>query len=262
MAFFAKDFAFDGIPSQTYGVFISGTDGGDVRTKGTNDVSIESQGIFRRAVPYFYGATQDSVLSFPAMISSPNEISADVSRAISRWLFGSLTHKKLQIFQGDMTQVYFNCFLKNPEIVRVGNTIRGYSFDVVCDAPWAWAYEKTLSKTYTGELASESYTFQNTSDDNDYLYPRFVITINGFGGDFSLTNTTDNSRIFSITDLSAGEILTVDNDRGILTSSTGLLRMPLFNKNWFRLLPSRNDLVLSGNISSLDMTYSLARKVG
>lgn len=262
MSFYAKSFVFDGIPSQTYNIFITNMEGGENLTSGSNSVSLKTQFIFRRSVPYFYGSTSDGVLSFSCSITSPDEILADEARAIQRWLFGHQEYKKLQIVQNDSEMFYYNCFLTEPEILRVGNKIHGFSFTVVCDAPWAWAYEKTLTKTYAIELASESYVFQNTSDNNDYVYPDFVITINGFGGDFSLINDSDSGREFLIEDMSAGEVLTVDNSRGILTSDTGLRRLSSFNKKWFRLVPGRNNLVLLGNITSLDMTYQNARKAG
>lgn len=262
MSFFGNSFVFDGKPSQVYNIFITNMEGGENTSSGSSNVSLKTNSIFRRSVPYFYGSTQDTVLSFRCAVTSPEEILADESRAIQRWLFGHSQYKKLQIVQNDMEMFYYNCFLTEPETLRIGNQIHGFSFTVVCDAPWAWAYEKSSTKTYAVELASESYTFQNTSDDNDYLYPDFVITMNAFGGYLSLTNNSDNGRIFLIEDLAAGEVLTIDNSRGILTSSTGLRRLSSFNKNWFRLVSGRNNLVLLGNISSLVMSYKTARKVG
>ena len=262
MSFFSKNFVFNGIPSETYGVYITNLGENESYTSGGGNIDINTQSVFRRSVPYFYGATQGNVLSFRCAITSPDEITAGVSRSISRWLFGHLEYKKLQITQEDMQMSYFNCFLNNPETLRIGNIIHGYSFDVVCDAPYAWEFPKTLTKTYTAELASEDFTFQNISDDNDYLYPELVITFNSFGGNLTVTNTSDSDREFTLTGLLANEVLTIDNDRGILsTDQPDLLRMDKFNKNWFRLVSGRNDLELSGNISSFVMNYNLARKV-
>lgn len=260
MAFFAKNFSFDGVPSEAYGLQISNMSTGDDYSSGGSNVDIITQRIFRRSVPYFYGASSNEPLTFQCAVTREEELTSDESRAVYRWLFGYSQYKKLQVRQNDMQQLYFNCFLTSPDTIRIGNRIHGFSFTVTCDAPFGWEFPKTLTKTYAVELAAENFTFQNTSDSNDYLYPELTITVNGFGGDFTLVNTSDSSRSFELTGLTAGEILTVDNDRGILTSDTGLLRMPNFNKSWFRLVPGRNDLQLSGNISSMAMVYHLARK--
>lgn len=261
MSFYGKSFVFNSKPSDVYNLYITSLDGGQ-ETHGLGDVEVLLETVFRRAKPYFLGASQSSsVLTIPAMINSPDVIDAPISGAIEKWLFGQLGYKKLQIIQPDMLDVYFNCFLKNPSMLKTGNQIRGYSFDIECDAPWAWQFEKTLTKTYTAETVSDSFSFKNTSDNNDYLYPKTTITINEFGGDITITNASDNSRIFQITDLSANEVLTIDNDLGILTSSTDLLRMGTFNKNWFRLVSGNNEISIDGNVASFVMNYSFARKV-
>jgi len=260
MSFNAKSFVFDGTPSETYDLSISNLNSGEEFSTGSSSVDLLTQNIFRRSTPYFYGVTTGGVLSFPCAITRRDEITAEESRIISAWLFGRLEYKKLQVVQSDMLNVYYNCFLNNPQLLKVGNKIHGYSFDVVCDAPWAWEFPKTLTKTYTGTV-SDTFTFDNTSDDSDYLYPSLVVTINGSGGAVNITNTTDASRLFQVTALSAAEVLTVDNSRGIMTSSTGLIRLSLFNKNWFRFVPGRNSLTVAGEFSSLVFTYQLARKV-
>jgi len=262
MSFFSKDFVFDGIPSAAHNLFITNLGEGEAYMSSGNSVDILTEPIFRRAKPYFYGVTQGrNVLSFNCAITSPDEITAENSGIIQRWLFGHLEYKKLQILQEDLQMSYFNCFLNNPRTLRVGNKIHGYEFTVVCDAPWGWEFEKTLTKSYTIELASETYDFRNKSDDNDYLYPSLVVTFNIFGGDLTLTNNSDNSRAFTLTGFSPSEVVTIDNDRGIISSDSGLLVMSKFNKNWFRLIRGTNNITLLGNVSSVDMTYSFARKV-
>ena len=107
----------------------------------------------------------------------------------------------------------------------------------------------------------DDIVFTNKSDNSDYLYPSLVITMNSFGGDVTITNSSDANRVFEITSLTAGEIITVDNDRGMLTSSLDLRRMGSFNKLWFRMPQGRNEFNISGNVESVVMSYDFARKV-
>lgn len=64
------------------------------------------------------------------------------------------------------------------------------------------------------------------------------------------------------TNLLAGETITVDCRRGIITGSSGLLRADNFDGIFFRLLPNLNEIKISGMINYLKITYKNARKVG
>jgi phage-related protein len=104
--------------------------------------------------------------------------------------------------------------------------------------------------------------FNNKSDDKGaYLYPKLVITMNNSGGNVTITNSSDASRVFSFTGLLTSEVITIDNSLQQITSSTGLLRMSNFNKKFFRLIPEINNLRFQGNIASIDMTYQFVAKI-
>lgn len=262
MAFIAKKFSFDGIPSETYNVLIS-SESGDTSINSSNNITIYDESIYRKSVPYFYGSSQSEVLTFPIQIFSPvgDGIDAPVGSKISSWLFGQSSYKRLQLIQCDMDSVYFNCFLLNPQTRRVGNKIVGYSATVQCDSPYAWEFEKSETYTYTTEIVDDDVIFSNFSDNHDYLYPSLVITMNTFGGDVTITNSSDDDREFEITGLAAGEVLTVNNDLGILTSSLDIRRLGNFNKNFFRLVQGKNEFNIYGNVASVVMTYSFQRRI-
>lgn len=264
MAFWACDFIFDDSPSSLHNLYISSANGGGGfdQVVTPSDVEIITQDVYRRPKVYFYGTSPRPVLSFDVEFTSPTEIDSVRAQGIQRWLFGHSEYKKLQIIQNDMQSVYYNCFLTSPEVLKSGRVIIGYKATVVCDSPYAWEFEKTLTRTYTDPVISENYSFYNDSDDNGYMYPELVVTMSATGGDISIINNSDAGREFAITDLSPSEVLTIDNDLGIMSSSTGFNRLSLFNKKWFRFVPSINNLDISGNVASLVFTYSLARKVG
>lgn len=265
MAFYGKAFIYDSIPSDTYGLFIQDIDAQAInRTMGSTEMEIYEDRTYRRATPYFYGATPSKKLSFSMSAFSENELTAEDFQRVQAWLFSSRAYKKLQIVQYDMQSVYFNCILNKPEIVRVGNKIHGFSCLVDCDSPFAYKFPKTITYTYTDSSVVASETFYNASDDKGaYLNPKLVITMNAFGGDISITNVTDSSRVFSFTSLSAGEVLTVDNSLQTILSSTGNKRIGNFNKNYLRLVPGVNHLNISGNVSSISMTTQfIAKKIG
>lgn len=260
MAFWGNTFVFNGIPSETYNLYISSPDGGMVDTTGSGDVELHTQTVFRRPKPYLLGVQQTPVLSYDVQFTSPDELMVEDIRIIQAWLFGQNDYKKLQIMQFDMQDVYFNCFLTSPRIVKNGNLIKGIAGTVVCDSPFAWSFPKTVRRTYAGS-ANETYVFNNVSDNNYYEYPTVIATMSNAGGSFTVKNVTDNNREFIVTGLSGNEILTVDNDHCIITSSTALRRLSNFNQNWFRLVRGVNRLEITGTLNQLDFVYSPARKL-
>lgn len=262
MSFWGSTFVFDGVPSETHSLYIASPDGGDVDVTGASDVELYTEKVFRKPRVYLLGVEQSPVLSFEVSFNSPREITSVDQGIIQAWLFGHSQYKKLQIVQSDIQEVYYNCFLRNPRIHKVGNIVRGFKATVECDAPWGWTFEKTKTYTYSsGGSINSDIVFNNISNDNGYLYPSVSFTMNTFGGDFSITNSSDNSRIFTFSELSASETITVDNERNVITSSLGLNRLSNFNKKWFRMIRGINLINFSGDITSVSLTYQFAKKV-
>lgn len=264
MAFYAANFIYDSVISSEYGLHITSGDGDSNWSAAS--VELHTQSIYRRPRNYLLGVQQTPVLSIPVQINVPVELSAEESAAVSSWLFGQMNYKKLQIIQSDMQYVYFNCIFTSPQLIRVGNIIRGFSSTIVCDSPFAWEFPKTTTYSYNanGYMAYEDITMVNSSDNPDYTYPTISFTMNNIGGGLTITNNSDtsgsSSREFIFTGLSAGEVITVNNDYQLITSSTGTNRLSNFNYKWLRYVPKANELHVEGNISSLSFTNQFARK--
>ena len=273
MAFYAQDFIYDDIPSAFYGITITSEGNGEISSVGAGNISLMTQSIFRRPKPFFYGVQQTPVLVIPVSFKLPNDMDAYQESAISKWLFGQQEYRKLRIVQPDMQTIYYNCLIVDQQLQRVGNLIRGYTYNMVCDAPWAWEDSKVVSYTYPVDSyhIEEIFTINNITDNMYYTYPTIDFTTNTFGGSIYIRNLTDNAgigwdRYFGLTSLSAGEVIHIDNDLEYMTSSTStdtddLKRLTNFNNTWVRLLPGENSLKVSGHIKSFSFTYPIARKV-
>ena len=265
MAFYGASFIYNGVPSETYGLRIAEIDADAVtRTMGSSAMEIYEQKIYRRAQPYFFGATPSPKLSFPFSAFSEDEIDADLFQRIQKWLFSSRSYKKFQIDQPDVQNIYFNAILNDPQIVRVGNIIKGFSCMVTCDSPFAWNFPKTTLYEYTSSVVDSVEIFNNTSDDiGNYLYPSLEITMNNIGGDLRIENESDSNRITEFDALSPSEIIDIDSSLQTLSSSTGLRRLTNFNKKFLRLIPGINRLHIQGNVASIAMTTQfVAKKLG
>jgi phage-related protein len=263
MGFTSSQFIFDGIPGENFGLLLHTPDGGESLTAGSSDVEIYTQNVYRRAVPFFYGVQQTPVLSFDIHLYSEKELDTYEVGAIQRWLFGKNEYKRLQILQFDMTDCFYNCFLTNPQILRVGNRIVGFQTTVQADAPWAWTFDRQVAYDYGAGPITTDFVFNNRSDDGYYLFPTIVATMGISGGTLHLINHTENNREFKFTGLTANEVITIDCDRQIIQSSTGLRRLENFNKKWLRFLPGLNEIrVEKSNVKRLVIMYRFARKIG
>jgi phage-related protein len=269
-SFYAYDFIFDGTPSQNFDLkIISFDDGGLFSSMGSGDVNIITQRVLRKAKPYYLGRTQEPVLSFNLTFGRKDTISGYDNDAISKWLFGRSTYKQLYILQDDLDGAYFNCFLRNPQKLSIGGIQYAFECTVVCDSPFAYLPQKTISASYV-DLTDLEYTttIYNASSEDDYLYPQMYFQMGTSGSTVSFTNITDDSNTstwgISGSPLSQDEEMFVDNDLQLITSSstTGLPRISHFNKNWFRLLPGPNEITVSGSVAWFQINYTERKKLG
>jgi len=264
--FYGRAFIYDGVPSERYGLYISNIDASAIESSmGSSSMEIVEQKIFRRAQPYFYGATPAPKLQFSFSAFSENEMDAEFFQLVQKWLFSPRTYRKLQIDQPDVRDIYFNCLLLDPKLNRVGNLIQGFSCEVSCDSPYALKFPEVTTYTYTTTVVDSTVTYYNGSDDTgSYLYPSsLVVSMNNTDGGFTITNLDDSNRVVSFTGLLGNEVLTISPLYQTISSSTGLKRLANSNKKFLRLVPAVNRLRIQGNVASIVMTNQwIAKKIG
>ena len=262
--FYGNSFIYNGIPSEFFNLYIGGLgDSGESTTMGS-DVSLLTQKIFRRPQPFLMGVEQTPVLSFPISAYVPGELDAPEYSAVAVWLFSQQKYKQLRICQEDMQDIYFNVFFTAPEVVRVGNIIRAFNATIVCDSVWGYKSPKSYSYgDYSGYSMSDVIKFINESANSGYTYPKtLTITANVFGGSVTITNLTDNNRQFIFT-LSPNEVITLDCDLQIVTSTVESYPLGNFNKHWLRFVRGYNQLLVEGNIKNMSITTNpIEVKVG
>ncbi len=274
-SFFGDTFIFDSVPSEIYDLRILNFDSGESEGVSGAESEIYEKYVCRKSKAYYYGRTQNKPLEFDITVGSFGTISGQDRNLIEKWLLGRSKYLPFQIVQDDLADVYFNVIFTNSSIKYIGNFQKAFILHARCDAPWGFTFDKTLSLPPVGVSFSPPVTypfvFFNDSANTDYLYPKIKFTIASSGGKFTLRNITDSNRTFSFTSVSPdnllpNETITVDNYNQIITTTetvSGGNRLPRFNKNWFRLLPGKNNLSIDASqITSASMIYSFARKVG
>ena len=240
--FYGLDFIYNGIPSDNFGLKVVNFDSGQMDDMTAVSYDIEEQKVRRRPVPYFFGVEQNEKLKFTLTIAREEILDRYDKSVINKWLFNK-QYNDLKIIQPDLNGVVYRCILTNPQQTQFGNLAYALKFDVICDAPYGYTEEITNTYSITGTQTISHYS---PSANRDYLYPKLIITLGSTTTSFSITNTTDNNRIFSFSGVGASQTITVNNDLGIITA-TGNASMSNFNKKWFRLLPEYNSLSISGS---------------
>lgn len=273
MNFYGKSFIYDNISSDLYDLRIlnfSQTSPSEGSIAG--NVNIKEEWIYRREVPYFYGTYYENSLEFDLVVGSFSYIDGNSRDVISRWLYGKQTYTPLKIVQDDISTIVFNVIFTQISTVYIANVNYALRLHAKCDRPWAYYIPPVLNRNYapvsnTGLL--ETISYYNSSSFSGYNKPVVSFTIDASAssnGRFSIINRTDDPsgiRPFTFTGLDGSETITVDNDRGIITSSvSGALRMNVFSKNFLRLVQGLNSIELYGLATNFTLSTKFARLVG
>jgi hypothetical protein len=283
--YYGSSFIYNNIPSETYDLRILDFQAGGVSdSPAGSDATLHEKFLIRRPNPYLFAVSRNAPLEIAVTVGTLGYTGGFDRSKIEKWLLSAKSFLPLQIVQEDMSSSIFYVIFKKSEIKYIGNLMVGLTLHGEVNAPWSYEAPKTLTKTYSGSaLVYETFNLYNYSDDEDYLYPSSLIfTTSAIGNSFSLTNLTESSqsqtlaspfeytgsitysggRAFSFTGISANETITTDCYRQTISSSTGLTRIDKFNKQFFRLLNGNNQILISGGITNLSMTYQFAKKIG
>ena len=264
MSFFGSPFLYDGKQSEIYDLrLFEFSPSSPTNSPAGGDVSISEQYLYRLPKPYFYGRYYQSCLEFDFTVGSFNYIDGQTRHAIESWLLGRHTYLPLRIVQDDIGDFIFNCIITQASQNYVGNLNYGLTLHAKCDSPWATQVQPTLTKTYADALMSETFTYLNSSAYDGYNRPSITFTMGSMATYFSIINASDNNREFRFDTLTPLETITVDNERGIITSSiSGQLRISNFNKNFLRLVQGVNNLTLSGYITNFTLDATFFKGIG
>jgi len=181
-------------------------------------------------------------------------------RHYNRLLTGKPGYSWLKLVnnQSMETDFYYRAMVSKIEYERLGIHVVGFDVTFQTDGGRAYSEEQTVDISATAD--TPFYVFNNSDDLWDYLLPKVEITLST-SGTLTLKNITDDWES-EVTDCTAGEILTMDSSKNLLTSSVSR-RFILndFNLRWIRLRPGKNEFTCNQN-ATLKFTFRAARKVG
>lgn len=259
MAFASLEFIYGDIPSSRYGLYLA--------ELGSSSTSETDMGINYEMVAdstslssnYLFGMVNTKPLQFQMSMMSKEPIDRYEQSTISRTFFSSRKYRPLYILDDSMNGVYYMCKMNNVKEVKIGNLVYGYKVDVICDCPYA---HETITKIEkTKDTSNMTIQIYNDGDDVGIVYPKIKLYPNKANGTISITNEISGTTC-TITNLIAGETILLDSKYRLIKSDRMNLSFDRHNGNFIELLPNLNVLMITGDISKIEIEYELLRSVG
>lgn len=269
MELFGQDLIIGDFRLSDHGLLLASFDmNGEEEDSIGMDYEVIEEYIGHNPVPVYLGGRYNEKLKPQITIIKNNcwdsfdiTFSENECRHILRQLTGYNGYRKMVLDVEDPDEfIYFNVIVQSISYKKIGGKICGIVLSLECDSPFGWSreYENTYEVS-----AGQTITFYSTSDDlYNYLLPEITITPKSSIGQLTIKNKSDNNWTTTLSNLSAGEIITMDSKREILLSSkANRVIMNDFNMHFFRLVSGKNEIEISGNVT-FTIKCSFPRKVG
>lgn len=256
MAFIAKDFSFNGVSCEEYGlkIYDIGSDSNDA-TKFASTGDLETDVIPSKGRQFLYGRSYEDPLEFELVfglysntLTEGEYLDRYEMDEIANWLTGPTEYKWLVVEQPDLDMVRYRCIISDLEPIHVAWLPFAFKAEVTCDSPYAY----TMPYTYTYDCSdTTTFTIRSKSTINRLYYPKMEIELNG-SDTISIYNESVGVTM-EFTDLpTASEIsIVIDNDLGIITSSDASYSnmYKYFNFEFFSLQKGINTITVTGDCS-------------
>jgi hypothetical protein len=168
--------------------------------------------------------------------ANPDEhtFSQEEVSAIMRWLNKKQYKKfKMTYRDGEFANVYYMGAFNVKMITYAGNIV-GFELTLQTDAPYGYYDEIECEMDFL--IGTEQLSIFDISDEIGFVYPKDVKIECYADGELSIHNSQDGLRSTVIRNCIAGEILTLDGENKIITSSENHEKLYNdFNYNYIRI---------------------------
>lgn len=268
MNLFGEDMIIGDFKLSDYGLILASFEkdsGTDEYELGMDYETIE-EFIGNNPVPVYLGAKYSNKLKPTATIiknpcNNDSYFTEHECRDILRQLTGYYGYKQMYVLTEDPDELlYFNVRIYNVSYQKVCGKVAGIILHMECDSQFAWSKEYNYSYNVT---AGETIRFYNTSDMlYDYLKPIVTITAKSDIAELNIKNIRDNNWTTTLTNLSKGEIITMNSKLETLSSSYPYKKvLNDFNMHFIRFVSGINEFKVDSDII-LNISFRYPRKVG
>lgn len=187
-----------------------------------------------------------------------SSISPEKESALIKWLCKRGVYKWFQLDDERYADICYMVNISNPKLIDIGD-VKGMEFTVTTNS--AFGYSPIKKKQYNITSLNPTLGLYINTDEDDYIYPTVTITMNQ-AGNLQITNSTEiPNRVFTLNNVTVGEIITIDNELPDISSSTSHDVYGDFNKYWLRFIEGKNSLTFNLDCD-VTIQYREIRKVG
>jgi len=252
--FIGTKFKFNGETSDTHKVILVKVgESGMVPTSIGAGRSPVEEWIINRDTPYFYRAKMEPrQLNITITLNTPATPTltwdASTRADVFAWLYGPRSYCDFTSEDSNYEAIDKIIFT-SPLEFTTADLANGYITLSAIALPHRYSTVQTTTVVVASTPVTTSINcLQNILNPKgeDYFYPTVTSTVGTGATTVSITNVTDSNRLFEVTGLSAGEVLTAQNQDKILTGTvhTNLIAN-LTGHRWFRLKNGNNSVTFS-----------------
>lgn len=252
MGFIAKNFSFDHVPCEKYGLRIFDIDSNNnIATPFASSGELQTDTISSKGKTFLYGRSLNRPLEFslifgidPSRVAMNDYFDRYEMNAIATWLIGQNTYKWLEIEQPDLEMIRYHCIISDLEPIQLSWLPWAFSAKIVCDSPYGYRFPKKFNYVCNG---STSISLLSRSTISDFYYPKLDIQLNG-SNTVSIINQSCNNVELNFKNMprSSSATISVDNDLGIIESSDGMNVYQYCNFGWLPLKRGKNKMLITG----------------
>ncbi len=264
-----KDMVIGDFKLSDYGFMLASFDPGSSNFEDELGMDYETieEFIGQNPVPVYLGARYTGKLKPHAAVVKDPRYNKDMyfseheCRELLRQLTGFTGYRLMQIYSYKLDELlYYNVRITNASYKKIGGKVAGILLSMECDSQFAWSKEFTA--VYTA-AAGQPFLFCNTSDDlYHYLLPSVTIASAAPIERLDIQNLSDGGWTTTIQHIRQGEIIQMDSQHEILTSSVpGRMLWNDFNMHFIRLIAGQNQIQTNSNIQ-MTFRFRLPRKAG
>jgi len=242
-----QNFTFDGITSESMGVSLVRQESGVFGVPYVSSRNILEDYPSRTIAPYFF-RTQNQPLSFTLTFTCLDEdIDNTKLKAIASWLFQG--DYKAFISEDNTDKIYYIMATNQIDFMTNGFDEGYLTVNFRCKFPYAMSLASTPTYDSPYDVNQVTpvtkFTINNACNVFEYFYPIYEITVGASATEIYLYNWETEQEVF-FDELASGEVIYVDNQKNIITSSTGNYKYDSFSKDWFKLIQGDNLIEIGG----------------
>ncbi|MEK3910993.1 phage tail domain-containing protein [Paenibacillus sp. FSL H7-0331] len=240
-------FIFNGVQSQSFGIFNVNISSGMLTESFTANKSIKEVKIRNNPTPYFMN-TEYEKLSFNLSFGFDEKYDSEKIRNVARWLTSPTFYAPLQ-FSENFNRIFYVMFTDTSELIHNGLSQGYLNLNVVCDSPFSYSpvYNQIINLTSNVSEGTKIIVPNHGDFDN---YPTLKIKVIN-GGSFSITNNSNGGEVLAFTGLANNETLTIDcQAQHIETDISHTYRFSNMttNSKFLKLIRGNNHLNIKGNV--------------